>query len=193
MRRVFLSFFAALATLMALPGAAQEAASPPAVAAVTPRAVAGGVHGVALSDVTLGEARGGLATPLGVDIGFGASVRTYVDGALALETRLTWTADGARSNRIFESDAARRLTAEQMGAGERGQVRIAPGTSVVHDLTENRIASVVLNSANDRTIRQDTDVSLHLPHLPDLQQRISTERMTQALQALSPQASGLAK
>jgi hypothetical protein len=142
-----------------------------------------------LTDEALGAQRGGLATPLGVDIGFGATVRTYVDGGLALETRLTWTADGARSERVFESEAARGGVLPGQGAAT--PLTIAPGTSVIHDLTENRIASVVLNTGSDRTIRQDTDISLHLPQLPDLQQRIAAERLTQALEAVSPQAAGL--
>ncbi|HEY8570970.1 hypothetical protein [Phenylobacterium sp.] len=144
----------------------------------------------ALTDRALGEQRGGLATPLGVDIGFGASVRTYVDGSLALETRLTWTADGVQADRVFESEAARSLTASQAGNPTRAPVQVAAGTSVIHDLAANRIASVILNTANDRVIRQETDVTLHLPQLPDLQQRIGSERLGQALQGLSPQAAG---
>lgn len=142
-----------------------------------------------LTEAALGEARGGLATPWGFEVGLGASVRTYVDGALALETRLTWTEAGAATERVFENDAARSLTSAQAG----GPVTVAPGVRVVHDLAQNRIASVVMNTANDRAIRQDTDLRLHLPQLPDLQQRIATERLAGALQALSPQASGLGK
>lgn len=147
--------------------------------------------GQPLTDESLAESRGGLATPLGVDIGFGASVRTYVDGALALETRLTWTPEGARSERVFESEAAKALNPQQTGQNGAAPVVVAPGASVIHDLTENRIASVVLNTGSDRVIRQDTDVSLYLPQLPDLQQRIAAERLAQSLQAVSPQAAGL--
>jgi hypothetical protein len=141
-----------------------------------------------LSEEALQDQRGGLATPLGVDIGFGASVRTYVDGTLALETRLTWTGEGAKSERVFDSGAVGALPT---GLAAAAPVIVAPGSSVIHDLTENRIASVVLNTANDRSIRQDTDITLHLPQLPDLQQQIGAERLANALQALSSQATGL--
>jgi hypothetical protein len=183
------SLLIAAAWLVTLPAAAQETERSPADAALTSETGQGRAE--RLTDEALGETRGGLSTPLGLDIGFGASVRTYVDGKLALETQLTWTAAGAQAERVFESDAARTLTPGPLGEGLGGQVHVAPGTSVVHDLTENRIASVVLNTAHDRTIRQDTDVRLHLPQLPEIQQRIAAERLSQSLQALSPAASGL--
>jgi hypothetical protein len=142
-----------------------------------------------LDDAALEGARGGLQTPSGLEIGLGASVRTYVDGSLALETRLTWTTEGAVSERVFDRAADGRDPG--VGRDVRAPVTIAPGTVVTHDLSENRIASVLLNTGSDRSIRQETDVTLHLPQLPDLQQRIATERLGQALQALAPEASGL--
>ena len=148
---------------------------------------------VRLDDEALDSARGGLSTPMGFDIGFGATVRTYVDGSLALETRLTWTAEGAVSQRVFESAAATALTPNRSEGGASAPVTVAPGSVVIHDLAANRIASVLMNSGSDRQIRQETDVTLHLPQLPDLQQRLATERLGQALQAVSPQAAGIGR
>ncbi|HEY8617346.1 hypothetical protein [Phenylobacterium sp.] len=162
--------------------AASVAGAQEATSAAAPEAAG------SLSEEALADQRGGIATAMGLEIGFGASVRTYVDGSLALETRLTWAPEGARMERVFESDAARSLPAD---VASGAPVVVAPGVSVIHDVGANRIASVVLNTGNDRSIRQDTDITLHLPQLPDLQQRIAAERVTQALQALSPQASGL--
>lgn len=178
-----------LALAVGLGGAPEAAAADPQ--ARTP--VAASAAPTALGEDALAETRGGLATPLGVDIGFGATVRTYVDGTLALETRLTWSAEGALAERTFESDAVRHLAPTGADRAVGAQVLVAPGTSVVHDLAQNRIASVVLNTASDRTIRQETDVSLHLPQLPDIQQRIAAERLSQSLQALSPSASGIGR
>ena len=150
-------------------------------------------QGVRLDDAALDNARGGLSTPLGFDIGFGATVRTYVDGGLALETRLTWTAEGAVSQRVFESAAAAALTTHTPGDRTSAPVTLAPGSVVIHDLAANRIASVLMNSGSDRHIRQETNVTLHLPQLPDLQQRLATERLGQALLAVSPQAAGIGR
>lgn len=176
MRALILAALTATAACLTAPALAQEPAAP----APEP-----------LTEASLEASRGGLATPLGVDIGFGASVRTYVDGTLALETRLTWTAEGARTERTFESEAARALNPQGPGGDARRPTLVAPGASVIHDLTENRIASVVLNTGSDRVIRQETDVALHLPQLPDLQHRIAAERLAQSLQAIAPQAAGL--
>ena len=47
-----------------------------------------------LSLEQLDETRGGLQLPRGAEFGFGAVMSTFVDGSLALQTRLTWTALG---------------------------------------------------------------------------------------------------
>ena len=70
---------------------------------------------------------------------------------------------------------------------------MAPGSIVIHDLAAGRIASVLMNTASDRSFRQETDVTFHLPQLPELQQQIATERLGQALQAISPQAAGIGR
>jgi len=47
----------------------------------------------------------------------------------------------------------------------------------------DRIASLVINTADNRTIRQETDITLVLPQLVDIQQRIAADRLASALQA----------
>lgn len=139
--------------------------------------------GERLDEAALESYRGGLATPLGYDIGFGASVRTYVDGTLALETRLTWTAEGLRTDRLAES-AATGVDLSYGGIPRDLGASIAAGsTRIIHDLTENRIASLVINTANDRTIRQETDITLHLPQFAQMQEQFAAERLASALQA----------
>lgn len=138
--------------------------------------------GPGLDDETLGAQRGGIATPLGFDIGFGASVRTYVDGSLALETRLVWTDTGVQTERVFEGAVAGVDTSARTLSGQKGSV--APGqVRVIHDLTENRIGSLVVSRGNDHTIRQETDITLRLPDLPRLQEQIAAIRLGASLQA----------
>lgn len=170
--RSWLAAGALFASIMATPALAQETAP--------------------LDDSAMETARGGLRTAQGLEIGFGASVKTYVDGRLALETKLTWTEAGAVSERAYVSDDAKALT-PGADTSARGPVTIAPGAQVIHDLTQNRIAGVVLNTGHDRTIRQDADITLHLPQLPDLQLQAMRERIGHALESLSPQAAGLGK
>ncbi len=121
----------------------------------------------ALSDQELAATRGGLMTPSGIEFGFGAVVRTYVDGQLALQTDLTWTDAG-----VVETSGL---------AGETATV--VPGvngsTLIMHDIDAGRIASLVLNTADGRDIRQDTDIVLNLPQL----EQYKADAATQALAA----------
>lgn len=123
----------------------------------------------------LDEHRGGLATPVG-EVGFGAAVRTYVDGALALETHLTWTPAGLQTEQVS--------SALPPGVAVGFLPSGAPGfpTTIVHDLRGDRIASFVINTGAERAIRQETDVTLHMPHLPQLQQQVAAARLASALQ-----------
>jgi hypothetical protein len=136
--------------------------------------------GTPLSDTELAEQRGGLQTPFGFDVGFGASVRTYVDGALVMETRLTWTDRGVQTERVSGVGEA--------VAGSPGSFTATfPGatggaTEVRQDLSANRIASIVLNTANNRTIRQDTDITLVVQKLTDLQRQMAIGQTTASLQ-----------
>ena len=137
-----------------------------------------------LTEAELAAQRGGILTPNGFEVGFGATVRTFVDGKLALESRLTWTDQGARTERI---------------TGDAGGAALGPGfwtgviaganggeTRVLHDFNAGRIASVVINTANNRVIRQETDIQLVLPQLPQLQADIAAARMASNLQAALP-------
>lgn len=132
---------------------------------------------VQLSDEELGNERGGIETPFGFAIGFGASVRTFVNGDLALETTLTWTPTGPRTTSMSNTD----LGQVAAGAGAMAQMLIPGGvsgaTQVLHDIDGSHIVSLVLNSANGRTIRQDTDITLSIPQLASLQQSLSAERL----------------
>jgi hypothetical protein len=156
-RQTLLAF--AIAGLLALPGAASGHEP--------------------LNEAALDEYRGGLMTSTGLEIGFGALVRTFVDGQLALETQLTWTDQGAQ-------------TVQTLGAspGPGGWTELPSptggATSVMHDLSEGRIASIVINTANDRFIRQETDIALHLPQLAEMQQRMAAERVASILVEAAP-------
>lgn len=131
-----------------------------------------------LSDAELARQRGGFMTPLGLDIGFGATVKTFVDGQLALETRLTWTDRGPlteRSGALAQGAAASDAGWTATLAGRGGETRI------LQDLSNGRIASVVTNTANDRDIRQETEITLTLPQLPALQQQFAAARTALSL------------
>ena len=141
-----------------------------------------GVLGRPLSDEELAGERGGIQLPTGMEVGFGASVRTFVDGALVLETKLVWTDQGA-----LQSEAAPALAAQ----GQNGQITLSDGaaqlpgvalngdggsTVVLHELSAARIANVVVNTANNRDIRQEVQIDLAIPELSQFQQSAIQER-----------------
>jgi hypothetical protein len=134
----------------------------------------------ALSDEEMSDVRGGIMTPLGLEVGFGADVRTYVDGELALETRLVWTDGGVVTERSGP------LSSSALDATTGGWSAVVPGagggqTQILQDLSNGRVLAVVANTASDRTIRQEADITLVLPQLPQLQQQIAAGRLSSAL------------
>jgi hypothetical protein len=134
-----------------------------------------------LSAEELGEVRGGLQTPGGVEFGFGAVVRTYVDGSLALQTRLTWTDTGP-----IETLEVGELTPDLVASAAAGGIVFQGGgelqglliqgdggvTAVAHSISGDRIAQLVANNANNREIVQSTEVTLTLPDFAQLRQTI---------------------
>jgi hypothetical protein len=136
-----------------------------------------------LTDDELDGQRGGLQTPLGFDIGFGASVKTFVDGTLALETRISWTDTGLRSEQVVNELGSITGSPVRLGALTDGSLNslTSSATTVIHDLSADRIASLIVNTADNRTIRQETDITLVLPQLIDLQQRIAADRLSSSL------------
>ena len=143
-----------------------------------------------LSDAELAQQVGGLRTPTGVDFNFGAVVRTYVDGDLALQSHLTWTDQGAVET--VDTGAATADLAGQAAAagiqipGTNGAGIVIPGdngsTVILHDLASDRVASLVLNTADNRNIRQDTAITLDLPNLQQYQTDTVRQQMQMNLQ-----------
>lgn len=142
-----------------------------------------------LGEDELASVRGGLAIPLGLDIDFGAVVRTYVDGALALESKLNWTKGGPQTEvstpaeaRLIDNAAAAGLSAP---AGDWTGV-VVPGdggeTMVLQDVTADRIANLVVNTANNREVRQDITVDLGIADLEQMQADFAGQQLQLRLQ-----------
>lgn len=169
--------FAAL--LLAQPALAQAAPEPS-----TPVSSAW----VPMTDAELADMRGGYLTAGGVVFDFGAIVRTYVDGALALETRLTWTPTGPITEQVTgDLPGWTTLIPGQFGgldltglpAGANGLVLTDENgsTALVHNVLNGQLQNMVLNAANGRDIRQDMQVMLTLPNFEAMQRDYSLDRL----------------
>lgn len=141
-------------------------------------------EGVLLNEFELKDQVGGLRTPSGIEFGFGAVVNTYVDGKLELQSQLTFTDHGA-----IKTD-----TAGMPGNGAGSGITVtgglpgiflpadSGGTVVLHDLGDGRIGSVVLNTADNRDIRQETILNLNIPDLQNFQKDVAGQVFSANLQ-----------
>jgi len=145
-------------------------AGPPAqVRADTPREP--------LSAAELAGLRGGFLVADGVKLDFAAQVRTFVDGALALETSLAWTpqgavsatsvADGVAKPVLDASSEAVQAAGVDIGGlvqpGDSVAVTDSGGTILLHRTTADTVQNFIFNTASDQNIRQEVDINLVLP------------------------------
>lgn len=110
-----------------------------------------------LTDDELETQRGGFVMADGFVFDFAADLRTFIDGQLALESQLSLS-DGAlsRVNAFATPDNA---------------------TTVLHDFSDGQLLNVLINSANDRTFRQELNLSLTLPGFTDVQKGFDAARL----------------
>lgn len=131
---------------------------------------------------------GGFQTPTGLEIGFGAEVRTYVDGKLALQTRLTWTDQGAvqTTEGHGNGDLSGAAGAGINIGGAPGAGLYVPGdnggTVVLHGLDSDQISGMIFNTADNRDIRQEVNVTLNVPDLTQFQKDVAGQKLDMRIQ-----------
>ncbi|HEX5007279.1 MAG TPA: hypothetical protein VFV70_09215 [Hyphomonadaceae bacterium] len=127
-----------------------------------------------LADDELSDLRGGLLFAGGIAFEFGAVVRTTIDGQPALETRLTWTPDGVIVEDL--SALAGGPIPEFNGFGLN--ITDATGTTLVgHRLLDGELQGFIINTGDNRNIRQEMDITLGLPGFETIQQGMITDRL----------------
>jgi hypothetical protein len=156
-----------------------------------PPAVAAEVGPQALSDEDLSVLRGGFITTNGFTFGFGVVIRSYINDKLALQTQLTWTPTGAvtqqtRGDVPGAMDLASAMTAllnsgiDLTGLnGVSGGVAVIDGngaTALIHNVTTGQLQNLMVNSANNRNLRQDMELNLYLPDLAAMQAATSAQQ-----------------
>jgi hypothetical protein len=130
-----------------------------------------------LNDEQLQQARGGYLSAGGFRFDFGAVVSTWIDGALVLQSKLNLTSDGAASS--IGPDGVANPPSQQVSASFNGNGGV---TSLLQALSQNSIRNLVVNTADNRTIMQNTAITITLPDLPSIQQGMSLEHLSSALQ-----------
>ena len=127
-----------------------------------------------IANEELADLRGGLLFAGGIAFDFGATVRTTIDGQPALETRLTWTPDGVVIEDL--SVLAGGPIPEFNGFGLT--LADATGTTLVgHRFLDGELQGFIINTGDNRNIRQEMDITLTLPGFEAIQRDMITDRL----------------
>lgn len=187
-QRKFFTSVACIAscTAMLLP---QTAKADPVVAVDLPALV---------SDKDLDKLRGGFLVS-GLDINFGADIRTYVNGDLLLHTVLNWSDEGAETVQTVAAglspvDAA----ALENGVLSNGNIRMKVGdtpvylinggqTAIVHE-TGNGVQNMLINTANGFNSIQEVDATLNLSGYENFNANMMMDRISSAIDDVAGQA-----
>ncbi len=144
-----------------------------------------------MADQELAEQRGGFRWE-GVEIGFGAEIRTYLNGELALQTNIGWTAAGVSTNQwvsaaLAPADAAQLqagiLTSGGivMKVGDQSVFLANQGQTAILHRTDGALQNVLVNRASNITASQEVDAMLDLGNFSQLQDRLTDLRLGQAI------------
>jgi hypothetical protein len=122
-----------------------------------------------VSDEELEGARGGVMV---------AGDLTFENGALSLETQVTWAPDGVRLDRQLGDGVAAVGDAQLGGLTGAGDVfRTAGGALVSHRGADGQLVNMIVNTQSNLDLRQETAITLTLPGFQGRQADIGRQLM----------------
>ena len=154
---------------------------------------------VLVEDQDLDKLRGGFVWS-GLDINFGADIRTYVNGELMLQTILNWTDNGAE---VIQTASAGLSPVDasglQDGIFSNGSIRMKLGDSRAYLLnggrtligheTANGVQNMLINTARGLDSVQDVNATINLGGYQDFRSDLLRDRITNNVNDLVGQAS----
>jgi len=126
-------------------------------------------HLVELTDQEMADARGGFEWG-GMSITFGADMKTYIDGQLALQTLVSWTPTGAAtqttiSNQLSQANlAALRAGGLALPATLAGSpvYSTASGQTAIVQGANDALQNILINTASNLNAVQQTNATVTL-------------------------------
>lgn len=138
-----------------------------------------------LDDSVLDGIHAGFADPSGLNVSLGAVMKSYVNGALVLESTMTVDAGSINFNQQLGAGAQPLATtaSSALPMAGSGAVLAGPGgaTTFLHGLSDRGLSNMVVNTANGRDIVQSMAITVAIPHLEQLQQQAALAGFTTQL------------
>jgi hypothetical protein len=143
------------------------------------------------SDDTLDNLRGGFAFQ-GMEINFGADIRTYLNGELAMQTLVSWTPEGQTHSQMVSGAltpaSAAQLQASVLNGGSmtmrvgNDQVYLAnEGQTALLHRTDGGVQNVLINTASNITATQTVDATLDIRGYDGFGSQIGMDRLGTAI------------
>jgi hypothetical protein len=140
-----------------------------------------------VSEEELSEQRGGFVVA-GMDVRLGAEMRTYMNGELVLHTVVNWNDTGITSQQTFSDTLTpANLEAIRTGMGvptgsPDNPIYLANGGQTALSQTINgAIQNVIVNSANNLVISQETSATIDIAGYRNFQNEVLNQRILDSL------------
>lgn len=152
-----------------------------------------------VSDEELSQMRAGFFTASGAQFDFGASVLTRINGELALQTNLLWTAGGPQVQQLpgligpITPQAAAAMNTGGGAAVTGMQISNPAGgsTQLFANVNAGQIQNILVNSASGQNITQNTNINLTIYNFQAWQLQLAQSALSSQLANQALSAAGL--